>query len=56
VGSLVFFFATARFRERVLAKGRPALTSPDATAYVRHIQDLLTHGLAARRSSMRRGA
>jgi TetR/AcrR family transcriptional regulator len=49
VGSLVFFFATARFRERVLAKRRPALKPPDAAAYVKHIQDLLTHGLAAER-------
>jgi TetR/AcrR family transcriptional regulator len=56
VGSLVFFFATARFRERVLAKRRPAIKPPDAAAYVRHIQDLLTHGLAAERQSVRRGA
>jgi len=55
VGSLVFFFATARFRERVLAKRRPAITPPAAAAYVKHIQDLLTHGLAARPGA-RRGA
>jgi AcrR family transcriptional regulator len=47
VGSLVFFFATTSFRERVLASRRPALRPPDAGAYVKHIQDLLTHGLAA---------
>jgi TetR/AcrR family transcriptional regulator len=47
VGSLVFFFATSRFRERVLADRRLALAPPDPTAYVRHIQDLITHGLAA---------
>jgi hypothetical protein len=47
VGSLVFFFATARFRERLLAARRPPMTPPDAASYVRHIQDLLTHGLAA---------
>ena len=47
VGSLVFFFATTRFRERVLASRRPQMKSPDAAAYVKHIQDLLTHGLAA---------
>jgi len=56
VGSLVFFFATARFRERVLAKRSPAVPPPDAAAYVRHIQDLLTHGLAAERPRARRGA
>ena len=47
VGSLVFFFATARFRERVLARRRPGVKQPSGAAYVRHIQDLLTHGLAA---------
>jgi len=48
VGGLVFFFATRRFRERVLAQRRPAVKPPDAAAYVKHMQDLLTHGLAAR--------
>jgi TetR/AcrR family transcriptional regulator len=47
VGSLVFFFATARFRERVLAKRQPGIRPPEAAAYVKHMQDLLTHGLAA---------
>jgi TetR/AcrR family transcriptional regulator len=56
VGSLVFFFATTRFRERVLASRRPAIKPPDAAAYVRHIQDLLTHGLAAERRGARGGA
>jgi len=56
VGSLVFFFGTTRFRERVLAARRPALKLPDAAAYVGHIQDLLTHGLAAERRGARRGA
>jgi AcrR family transcriptional regulator len=49
VGSLVFFFATGRFRERLLATRRPAVKPPDAAAYVKHIQDLLSHGLAAGR-------
>jgi AcrR family transcriptional regulator len=56
VGSLVFFFATARFRERVLASRRPAIKPPDGEAYVKHIQDLLSHGLAAERSGARRRA
>ena len=56
VGSLVFFFATARFRERVLATRRPAIKPPDAAAYVKHIQDLLSHGLAAERPGARRRA
>ena len=46
VGSLVFFFATARFRERVLS-GHRRIGLPTADAYVKHIQDLATHGLAA---------
>jgi len=50
VGSLVFFFATRRFRERILAKRRPALTPPDPEAYVKQTQELLTHGLAATRA------
>jgi AcrR family transcriptional regulator len=55
VGSLVFFFATTRFRERVLSARRPPVEPPDAASYVRHIQDLLTHGLAAERRGVRRG-
>jgi AcrR family transcriptional regulator len=55
VGSLVFFFATARFRERVLADRRLDLEPPDAAAYVKHIQDLLAHGLAAHGRGPRRG-
>jgi TetR/AcrR family transcriptional regulator len=47
VGSLVFFFATRRFRERVLAARHPEIAPPGAAAYVKHIQDLLSHGLAA---------
>jgi TetR/AcrR family transcriptional regulator len=45
VGSLVFFFATARFRERLL--GQKRLKPPSSEAYVKHIQDLLTQGLVA---------
>ena len=56
VGSLVFFFATQRFRERVLAQRRPAVKPPDAAAYVKHMQDLLTHGLAAQGPGGARGA
>ena len=54
VGSLVFFFATTRFRERVLATRRPAIKPPDADAYVKHIQDLLSHGLATQRPGVSR--
>jgi hypothetical protein len=53
VGSLVFFFATRRFRERVLADRRLAFEPPDAVAYVKHVQDLLSRGLAADRPRRR---
>jgi AcrR family transcriptional regulator len=56
VGSLVFFFATARFRKRVLAKRRPAITPPSPEAYVKHVQDLLTRGIAAEPRRTRRPA
>jgi AcrR family transcriptional regulator len=56
VGSLVFFFATRRFRERVLADRRLEIAPPDPAAYVRHIQDLLTRGLAADHAPQRRRA
>lgn len=56
VGSLVFFFATGRFRARVLADRRVRVTPPDAAAYVKHMQDLMTHGLAAHGPSPRRRA
>jgi TetR/AcrR family transcriptional regulator len=55
VGSLVFFFATSRFRERVLSRGSLGLEPPDPQAYVKHVQDLITHGLAARRPRTARG-
>ena len=46
IGSLVFFFATASFRARAIAEGRLPVQPPDPDAYVRHIQDLMTRGLA----------
>jgi AcrR family transcriptional regulator len=56
VGSLVFFFATRPFRERVLADRRLGIAPPDPAAYVRHVQDLVTHGLAARGAAARHRA
>jgi hypothetical protein len=50
VGSLVFFFATRRFRERVFAKRRPVVAPPDPDAFVKYTQELLAHGLAAPRA------
>ena len=52
VGSLVFFFATAGFRERVLSSRRPlGLKPPTPAAYVNHLQEMITHGLADRRGA-----
>jgi TetR/AcrR family transcriptional regulator len=51
VGSLIFFFATERFRTRVMAARHPRAKPPDGAAYVEHIQDLITRGLAASRTN-----
>jgi hypothetical protein len=46
VGSLVFFFATAGFRERVFASRQSlGLEPPSPAAYVSHLQELIAHGL-----------
>jgi TetR/AcrR family transcriptional regulator len=55
IGGLLFFFATAPLRPRLIATGRLRVKAPDAAEYVKHMQDLLVDGLAARRRS-RRGA
>jgi len=47
VGSLLFFFATAPFRERLHVAGLLPTPPPDPAAYIRHVQDLITHGLVA---------
>ncbi len=49
VGSLLFFFATMPLRARLFAEGRVRGKAPEAAAYVKHIQDLIIHGLAAPR-------
>jgi len=54
VGSLVFFFATDRFRARVLAVRHPGVPPPDPAAYVRHVQDLIAHGLVRQGAAARR--
>ena len=47
VGSLVFFFATMRFRQRVL-RDRLHREPPDGATYIAHLQDLMIEGLATR--------
>jgi TetR/AcrR family transcriptional regulator len=53
IGSLLFFFATAPLRQRLIATGRLRVKAPDAAEYVKHMQDLLVGGLVARRRSRR---
>jgi AcrR family transcriptional regulator len=47
IGSLVFFFATAPMRERLIAEGYVPFKAPETESYVRHVQDLMTRALAA---------
>jgi TetR/AcrR family transcriptional regulator len=47
VGSLVFFFATGPFRQRML-RDRLHREPPDGPTYVKHLQDLILEGLVAR--------
>jgi AcrR family transcriptional regulator len=47
VGSLLFYFATAPFRERIAKTADAGLPMPPASEYVRHVQELIAHGLAA---------
>lgn len=48
VGSLLFFFASRPFRDRVIAKGKtPLQAPPDPDAYVALVRDLVLRGLAA---------
>jgi AcrR family transcriptional regulator len=51
VGSLLFFFASGRLRGRIFAEGHLSGKAPEAAAYVKHIQDLIIHGLAAEPAS-----
>ena len=46
MGSLIFFFATAPARERLLAQKRLPIAAPDNGSYVRFIQDLIGVGLS----------
>lgn len=45
VGSIVFFFASADFRQRVGATGRLGVPLPALEAFVPHLHDLIRHGL-----------
>jgi len=52
VGSLVFFFATGRFRQRLL-RDQLHREPPDGAAYIAHLQDLMIEGLLASRGTAR---
>lgn len=58
VGSLLFFFATAPFRERLASAADSPLRTPPTAEYVRHVQELIARGLAAdaRPSTTRRAS
>jgi TetR/AcrR family transcriptional regulator len=56
VGGLLFFFATKGLRERLFAEGRIRAKAPDAPGYVKHMQDLVVNGLAARSARRDRAA
>ena len=47
IGSLVFFFATTRARNRMIAEHRLPVPIPSPDAFVQHISEFMTRGLAA---------
>jgi len=47
VGSLLFFFATTAFRERLAETLDATFLTPPASEYVRHVQEVIARGLAA---------
>jgi AcrR family transcriptional regulator len=49
IGALVFFFSTSPLRARLGAEGKLPAASPSDEAFVEHIQDLITRGLATGR-------
>jgi AcrR family transcriptional regulator len=46
IGGLVFFFASAPFRERLATSGRLPVEMPSGEDFVRNLQSLMTQGLA----------
>jgi AcrR family transcriptional regulator len=46
VGSLVFFFASSPFRERLARSGRLPVDMPSGDAFVANLQSLITRGLS----------
>ena len=54
VGSLLFFFATAPFRERLASATESPLRTLPVGEYVQHVQELITRGLATDASTSSR--
>jgi AcrR family transcriptional regulator len=46
VGSLIFFFASSPFRERLARSGRLPVDMPSGDAFVANLQSLITRGLS----------
>jgi AcrR family transcriptional regulator len=58
IGSLLFYFATAPFRDRKVAAGRlpeALATPPTPERFIAHLQDLTARGLAAEPAARRAG-
>ncbi|MBI2838450.1 MAG: TetR/AcrR family transcriptional regulator [Acidobacteria bacterium] len=53
LGSVLFYFATVQFRQKLAAEGKLPVKLPRQDQYIRHIQDLMIRGLA--RAESRRG-
>ena len=54
VGSLLFFFATAPFRQKIAPRIGPGGGPPAPAAFVTYIQELMVRGLAAEAAPRRR--
>ena len=55
VGVLVFFFATAPFRERLVVEKKLPVQSPSTEKFVAHVRELIAHGLMRADAPARRG-
>lgn len=47
LGSILFYFATVPFRQKLAAEGKLPVKLPREDQYIRHIQDLMIRGLAS---------
>ena len=47
IGALVFYFATEPLRDRLFAEGKLPVVKQPPAAFVKHMQEMVAHGLAA---------